>query len=417
MSYFTNLVVMAVEQIQNFIDIMNSILFIVILLIFLGFLGTFADYAKRIGISIKSRLRFLITPIIYAIISILFLILIIYLMTGYAITHPIQILSYLINHGFINIVLIIIVLIFAIIAVGAITIYLINKADVNFSKSFLLSLSLAFSPLIDLIWAIVTAFIASLIAPFLYLLSSFLWTRIPTVAPTVFFGIFGILIAIAIAFLGPSKVTAYIFSFLSIISFAGIAILLIISFFFPLVLFLTIPLMIVLFILGIVFLVIGAIINALGIVRALGLAFIVISVLIFFFTGQIEGIIAGLPSIVPTSLIQTFSMILSLIKGIGVFIIVLGIILLIVGGKEVRQLMTLAMAIAFAVTSLFFIFSSQIISLELGEVNILGQLISLSSATLALLVFPFFVTLIYLITLNILRIGLAIKWLISPPKD
>jgi len=408
-SLFTNLLIMAVDQIQNFIDIMNSLLFIIILSIFLGFLGTFADYAKRTGVSIRSRIKFLISSIAYTVISILFLILIVYVITGYIIPYPLKVLSFLINQGIISVIIIIVSSIFLIIITGAIVIYLINNTDVNFSKAFLLSSKLFFSPLIDIQMAITTYVTSILIFPFLYVLSFYLSGN-QTTSTNIFFGILGILIAFAIFKVGPSKVVAGIFLFLFgtlIVSLIiGIVYYIIVylslfkllqifgQFFLELLIILGVSLIIAIFIyifLGQIVLLVTALIASSRSVSAMGIALIAIIILHFLFIGSLDTITYVFKISLPYFFEQTISAIKSVIYSLWFMGLLIGIILIVTGRKkEADRWEKLAIAVAFIIVSFLYAFIPKFFTPELGNISILGLTTLNLSSEISMLLFSHF---------------------------
>jgi len=409
--------------VNSLTNLLSIIIVVMLILVFLGFIGTFADYARRAGVIIRSRIRLIVTPFIYSIISLASIVVVLYFSVSHAIANPLELISSLISQGIGSIVFIIIVIFILIIAIGALTIYAINRSDLNFSRAFVLSLALTFSLLIDFIWAVVTGVVASMINPFLYLGSMVVWEHIPSISPAVWYGIIGILLALLIVIEGPSSVIAGVFYTVSGLSFLIIGFLIIYSFFFPPLLLLAVPFMIILFVIGIITLIISLIIGGLGIVRAIGLLLIILSLALIFSAGYVESSIMEITSsplissLIPQWLTQGLMTIFSLIKSNGLLAIFLGFIFLIVGRREEGgQLMSVAMGIAFATASLIIIFFSQLFTIELGTVRILGLALELGKGMLAFLIFPLLVTLLYPIALNILRIILAIKWLISPPK-
>lgn len=413
----------------DILTLLGGFIPVLLISIFFGYLGTFVDFTKRSGIAISSRLRLLISAILFAVIFILSLIGVVYIATGEnLLTNPVQSLLAILSQVLHGSIWVLAGMILMPIFLGSLTLHVINRGEMKYVNSLLLSAKISIWPVIDVFWAFVFLFIFSLIYVPWIIISIVGWLYFPSISPSVFFALFGIIITIFVA-AGPSWFIGSIFQTIGSLLFLQ-GIIFIVLFFVPpfgtifaLILF---PLAIISLVIGIVMLILGHLVSSLGIVRVLGLAFIFVSIITLYSTTWLSDLFGSLSRVpILSEVLPTISEFIPLVENIfrvlGGIGILLGILMLIFGKKEeVGQIHTISMAVTIAVISFIPIifselFSIAVPSISVGKMNLefLVTIFSFAVYALILTKIPLLVPIVYFTIMVLLRILYGIIALVS----
>lgn len=417
------IIYVVVESILNLVDV--SLKVIIVLLVLAG-LGTFADFAKRSGVFIRSRAKFLMSAAAFTLASLAAVLGVIHLAADEnLLLRPIATLNRLWQLGLWSFAAVVVAAYAAALVAGGLGIFAVNLGEVRLLSALLLSARLTLWPLIDLFWAHVYMFIFTIMFAPLLVLSVLAWLWVPSVPPATFLALALLASAILIFALGPSE---FLGSLLSLIGFlALLAAVLIFSIVLLLALYVVgillapflLPLAAAMLIVGVAFYVLGRLIAGLGIVRALGLAVIILGILFIASTSWLSDIIAFLESL-GLSLQEAAQAIHGVLQALGCGGIVLGILLLIIGKKEeVGQLHTASMALATGILALLLIVMPWLLTSSLIPLSPGRALDTVLSAVLSILLttqVPLLAPIAYMLATLALRFALAIKWLIIPPR-
>lgn len=401
------------------------LLVIIALLLFLLFLGVYGDIARRTGFPITSGVGFLLAPIIYAL-----TIIGVFLPVVYFVFYPLffmdlsSIARLLIPLGLAAFGLLVII--------GALPLWFLHHKTSSFKQCILLSTRLMLSPIIDAFWASVAVFVGTLLAiPALFISSLITLFQISqfgsdvigiigyVLSPSfslpfiIVFMVFGLLSAYYIFKRGPSEVLSKYFYFMG----TGVLIL---SVLVGVVLFLYLGIFSfiisgALFVIGLVIFIFLRIISflfgTLRIAGVFGLSITVLSVLFLILVFGGAEFLSSIPLVGSIVLEFIPPVLWTVALEIGVVGFVAGIIIIVLAlrTEETGQVMTRAMAISVGASSFMPLFATAILQfLNLGFLS--GLLGTAAGVFLAFsLMLP-----IYLISVCLLRLGLAFKLIVKP---
>jgi len=365
---------------------------------------------NREGFVGRSRVRALLTPIAYTIFAILIFSVSLYLMTGRMTVNPIDHFVELGRLGVLNTVIVIVTSIVSTILLGSMIIYGINRNRIDFKRSLRLSAKLALAPLVDI-----------------YKVYIFLFLVVASMAVV-------LLLSIG-ARVEPSITLFAVLSLL--IGIVTLGRILILS--------TNVGLWFVLMINGMFFIFVPMVLNVLSYILPIHVSYPIEFVLISLFIGFVY-LGGGFAFIFLGSMrtIGLFMIITTLLTGlynslIGIIIILIATILIVLGGMEdeiVREIIadSIAMPIALITMSLLIFFVLPQINLDQevllnSSINsILGPfagillwftsklmvgtipVVSAYLYVLLVLMISIFSSIVYLVTLNIIRIILLIKY-------
>lgn len=405
-------------DIEGILGLFSNFILLILILVFIAYLGVFVDYLRRSNITISSRIRLITSAILYSILSLASILGVVYIATGKnLLIDPMAALSRLINLGVSGVVAVIAGALLTLIFLGSLLIYIINRNETRYLNTLLFTTRLSIWPLIDAFWALVFFIIFLHYYPVCTVISLIAWSRISFISPLIFFAIFGIIIALIIFKFGPSVFLGGFYLVLGSFTLLLALILLAVSIIFPLMFPLMLAFMLIFLAIGIVMIILGILLASLGIVRVLGLFLIIFTALFFFSMSYLRDIaesVSTLPFI--SELLSTLPFIseaipkaLNMLENAATILcvggIVVGILLLFFGGgREVGQIHTMAMALTVAVHSII----QSIMGSTLLPLSILSYVFIGNSSVLAVL--------IYITMTFLLRIIFAVKWLISPPR-
>jgi hypothetical protein len=402
------------------------LLIIVAAVLFLLFLGVYGDMAKRTGFPISSRASFILAPILYAI-----TILMVFLPVVFFVFFPLFLMD--LN----NILRLTIPLGIAtfglLVSIGAIPLWLLHRKTVGFKKCMILSARLMLSPFIDAFWASATVFVGALLAIPAFFISSLIsayqglqyGADIGGLVGYVFsprfsqpfiivFILFGLLSAYFILKRGPSEVVSkyFFFSGIGVLGASILAAVFLLSIFGQFSWILVAPVFMAGVSLCITCLFLSSLFKALRIAGVFGLTIALLSILVLALVYVGTQFLSGVP-IVGSIILEIIPPALwTAMLEIGVVGIASGIIIIVLARRteEREQVMTRAMAISVGVSSFMpLVVTSLFRFLDLGFLS--GLLGAMAGVLLTfLLIGP-----IYIITVCILRLVLAIRIIAKPP--
>ena len=410
-----------VEEVSKWIVYLLGFMLVIT---FFYYLGLFGDYAKSAGITIRSRSRLILSSIIYALVFLASTLMCIYGIFGSFLADPSMFLQKTVEFGFVNIVLLLIALFMIIVGVGAFAIYIINRADTSFLQSLKLSAMLTISPLQEAIYGFSLSLLLILYYPLISIISYSIYSYVPQIPATILFAIFWCLFAIAVFFAGPSKVISFGLAIIAsgLLVIVALVTLVVGLFIFPM-LFALLPFLIFIVILSFVILVIAIIIRGLGIVRALGLLTLVISILLYVSFQWILSSSKSLEMLPYISYILSYvqpalSIISQSITSIFIVGIVAGILFMFFGRsaeEEEKSLISLSMAITVASALIihFGILQFPLLPLEVEKVPILDAILEVTSLSMSFLISWVFLPIIYVVVIFTLRMVYGLSKLLT----
>ena len=400
-------------------DFLIGLILAVALLLFLIAIGTYQDLANRSGIPASNRRELVVPPIVYAV-AILSAFLPISLLAIY------PLLQIETSQSLILVIPACVAAFCALVAIGALALWLVHSRRESFGKCLTLSARLMLVPVIDAFWSSVAAFIAVVYASsallFSFLINGYLimkqenWLSAVRYIFSADFGLpiifvflaLGLTIAYFIWKHGPSEVIS---KYYLIVGYAvlGLCVALAAYLYFSLgnlLMLASLSLIVVGLIFCAIYKGISSLYHDLGIAGVFGLELTAFSVILLFLTYASNSIM-DVPIIGEIVSILIPSFVWAIAYEIGVLGLVSGLIVLAVARRqpEKGQLMTRAMAIAIGGSAFLPLLAWLGFSSPFG---IVGSVVGI------LLVFVLVMP-IYAFSLNILRVIGAMRNLIKPP--